>query len=498
MSESPERDEQREPLPLKDKRAVVMGLGLFGGGVAAARFLAKQGARVLVTDLRSAEQLAPSVEALAEFGDAIEFLLGEHREEDFKSAEVIVKNPAVRADNAYVAMAVEAGAHLTSEMNLFVERCKGELVALTGSNGKTTTTHLLAAILQEHEKRGGPKVWLGGNLGRSLLDDLPSIGADDLVVLELSSFQLMDMDRAEISPSISLVTNITPNHLDWHKDMAEYVRAKTAIFRHAGEASAAVLNADDAITSRLADNVPGRCAWYSLQALGTREGVCVSEGKALASPSLIANASAPVELFSTDELMLPGKHNLSNALGACACALLAGASVEAIHAAVKDFAGVEHRLEYVDTVKGVRYYNDSIATTPESTIAALRSFHQPISLLLGGSDKGLDYTELANEIAVTPNLRVVYVNGDIGPAMADAIHTACRARPDPARALRVENVASFDECVERAYRTAPADSVFLMSPATASFYEFTPGEKFRNFEHRGQHFKALVAALKLK
>lgn len=486
-------------LSLSGKRAVVMGLGLFGGGVAAARFLARQGASVLVTDLRDGHALAPSVEALAEFGDSITFRLGEHLESDFAACDLLVKNPAVRMDNAYVQIAANAGAQISSEMNLFIERCKGELIGVTGSNGKTTTTHLLDAILREHGERTDSKHWLGGNLGRSLLDDLEAIKEDQRVLLELSSFQLMDLDRVERSPSLALVTNITPNHLDWHADMAEYVRAKSSIFRHAKEQSACVLNADDPITSRLGDHVPGRCVWYSLKALeAERQGVWMRNGVALASQQIVADASGGEahELFRSDELKLPGPHNLSNALGAAAGALLAGASVEAVHAGITGFAGVEHRLEYVDSIRGVRFYNDSIATTPESTIAALRSFHRPIWLLLGGSDKGLDYTELANEIAVTPHLRVVYVNGPVGPSIADAIHQACRARPDPKRALRVEQPPSFDACVERAAKTASEGAVFLMSPATASFYEFAPGQKFKNFEHRGQHFKALVAKLK--
>lgn len=473
-----------------------MGLGLFGGGVAAARFLIKRGYDVLVTDLRKETELRESIEELA--GSPVTFCLGEHREDDFRDAHLVVKNPAVKPGNPYVTAARETGAVVTSEMNLFFEHCPATIIGITGSNGKTTTAYMTARMLEEcgvveqteskRQDAARKRIWLGGNLGRPLLDDVEKIAPDDIVVLEMSSFQLMDLDAAGRSPAIAAITNITPNHLDWHKDMAEYVRAKSAIFRHS--AGTAVLNAECPITARLASHVTGSLLRFGLGETRDREifirGNC----------AVLRTRGLETTLFLVDDVRLPGKHNLANALCAAALAHTAGATPEAISSALREFRGVEHRLEFVRDVRGIRYYNDSIATTPESTIAAIKSFDCPAFLLLGGSGKGLSYDELSETIAASPHIRTVYVTGGEATRIADAIHSACRRHPDPKRALVVEPVARFADAVERSVRSAPPGAVFLMSPACASFYEYEPGKRFRNFEHRGEYFKELVASLK--
>ncbi len=469
------------------RRAVVMGLGLFGGGVGAARHLARLGYQVLVTDLRSESELAPSLEAIADSG--VELRLGEHRDEDFTTAELVVMNPAVKPGNHYIDVARAAGVAVTTELRLFLEACPARVAGITGSNGKTTAAHMTAAMLRAVD---GARVWLGGNLGGSLLQDLPEMTPDDLVVLEISSFQLMDLDSAGISPPVAAITNITPNHLDWHRDLAEYVRAKAAIFRHQDTEDVAVLNMDDPVTKRLRDSAPGRVIGFSLlpgQAEARREG----ERFLLTRPS-----GETVELFRLQDLRVPGEHNQANALTAACVAHAMGASPAAIAAGLRGFRGVEHRLELVGEVRGVRWFNDSIATTPESTLAALASFRtHPVHLLLGGSSKGLSFDALADAIASHPSLAVVYVHGPTGTEIGEAIRRACARRPNPARGLRVEPLRNFAEAIERCARGANPGSVFLMSPACASFYEYAPGKKFANFEERGRHFKELVAGLQV-
>lgn len=469
-------------------RAVVMGLGLFGGGTGAVRHLVGKGYRVLVTDLRGEAELASSIAELADLN--IDYRLGEHRIADFQSADLVVKNPGVKPGSEYVEAAKRSGATITSELRLFMEDCPAMTVGVTGSNGKTTTAHMAAAMLRAEfgETR---RVWLGGNVGGSLLSDLPDIQPGDVVVLEISSFQLMDLDEAGLSPDIAAITNITPNHLDWHRDYAEYVRAKTAIYRHQAPENTVVLNADDPVTSRLHEGAPSRVVRFGLA--GSDGLNAWREGNSF---TLRMSDGKDTRLFSVEDVRLPGAHNLSNALCAACMASCAGATPRSIATALRSFRGVEHRLEPLGTVAGVRWYNDSIATTPESTIAALDSFdREPVALLLGGSDKGLAFDALAEAIARKRNVRVVYLDGPVAPKIASAIRRACTLAPDPLRNLNIESVTGFDEAIARAATHLESGSVFLMSPACASFYEYAPGKKFRNFEHRGQHFKALVAAL---
>lgn len=476
----------RELLHLPDPAqgpALIMGLGLFGGGVASARFLASLGYQLIVTDLRSSEALAESVAALDRL--PVEFRLGEHRPDDFARSAVIVKNPAVKPGNEFIAPCIERGQRITSDIELFCRACPAQRVlAVTGSNGKTTTAYMAHAMLEADASERGYRAWLGGNMGKPLLESLQDINPGDAVVLELSSFQLMDLDQAGYSPTVSAITNITPNHLDWHRDMAEYVRAKSAIFRHQSPNGVAVLNIDDPITARLADSAPGRIVRVT-----SRENTAADLHPTGEMAMLHGSA-----LFERSDLKLPGAHNFSNALVAAAMAASAAAQPASIRRGLQGFHGVEHRLEWVRTMRGVDWYNDSIATTPESTIAALRAFpDRPIYLLLGGSDKGLGYTELAEAIAMHQGMRVAYVTGPVGPRIAEAIHEACRRHPDPNRYLRVEPLAEFSKICERAKKTAAPGSVFLMSPACASFYEYEPGKSFRNFEERGRYFKQLVA-----
>ncbi len=566
----------------RGKRGLVMGLGVFGGGTESAKFLAGLCSSVVVTDLRGENVLADSVKELQ--GLPIEFRLGEHREDDFRNAQVVIHSPAVRPDNKYLQLAREAGAEVTMEMSLFVEACPARTIGITGSNGKTTSALLCYEMLCEVFERAQPelkgkwtdepatakgtvrrmpgvetqtgKVWLGGNCGQPLLNRVDDISADDVVVLELSSFQLQDWHRVQRSCDIALITNITPNHLDWHTGMDEYIHAKCAVFEYQPERRRTViLNLDDQRCRNLLELHPRlqsdrRDAWkapmlapvptdgkpfakgktgpqivnlamamgqdeteepqdaiigYSVDARAQRGSSVapaltrfvfaggrfeMSDGKQVeADPATLTEwrrGFAFVGALQRERLRLPGTFNWSNAAAAFAAASSALPDFRMapmLGRTLDRFRGVEHRLEFCGEVNGARCYNDSIATTPESTIAALSAFETGVHLLLGGSDKGLSYDALAQALAQHPGISGIYLQG----ANAAAIKAAIGEVP-------VHEFAGFDAACEAAFAKLQPGDAFLMSPASASFYEFAKGQRFTNFEHRGRHFKALVKA----
>ncbi|MBM4080733.1 MAG: UDP-N-acetylmuramoyl-L-alanine--D-glutamate ligase [Planctomycetes bacterium] len=453
----------------KGKRVTVMGLGLFGGGVGAARFLAKAGARVTVTDLKPADELAESVAQLS--GLPIEFHLGGHREADFSDTDLVVVSPAVPADSPFLDLARQRGVPLESEMNLFFRYCRAPILGITGSSGKSTTTALTHAMLAQWL---GSKAWLGGNIGRSLLEDLDAIAPDHLVVLELSSFQLQDLDRLARSPHISVVTNLAPNHLDRHKDLAEYIAAKKTILRHQREGDFAVLNADDREVATWGRGLKSKTVFFSVRS-PLKQGACVQNGQIV-----IADAEGTHTICSASELRLPGPHNLANALAATAAAWLAGARQDDIAHALRTFPGLEHRLEFVAEVAGVRYFNDSKATTPEASCIALRAFDAPIVLIAGGYDKGAPFDAFAAECA--QRAKHVVLIGKTAQKIA-ALIEAKRQGISPSLTL----APSFPSAVAAAKSAAAPGDIVLLSPACASY------DMFRNYEDRGNQFKSLVA-----
>lgn len=510
----------------KGKRALVMGLGLWQGGVEAVKFLHRWGAsEILVTDLRDETTLAPSLEAIKHI--PVTLRLGEHRESDFANAQVVIHSPAVRPDNKYLAAAREAGAEVTQEMSLFIEACPARTVGITGSNGKTTTTTLAYEMLRWSYAPGQatlwtqwadpmassevrdcveppeqpPSVWLGGNLGTPLINRLDEIRPRDIVVLELSSFQLMDWHRIGKSCDYSLITNITPNHLDWHRDFSEYSWAKQAIFRYG--AGQALLNADDPETARVFAGAPGNVSLFSLKLpagrtrLGQRDGQVVASGMGGQLTCLVESqesglAAALLPVARRADLRLPGDFNWANAVAAAALVsrIVRADSLENVPRALRTFRGVEHRLEPCGEIHGARVFNDSIATDPAATLAALSAFDKGIHLILGGGSKNIDYTELGRRIAAHGHIRAIYLQG----ATATAIKAAIDAASAGAKHLSPLHLcATFDEACELAFKALTPGDVLLMSPASTSFYEYAPGKKFANFEERGKHFKALVA-----
>ena len=421
-----------------------MGLGHFGGGLAAARWLARQGAIVTVTDLADEATLAESLTALQDEPIAA-FHLGGHREADFREADLVVVNPAVRPENPWLKIARDAGARLSSEIELFLEACPATTIGVTGSNGKSTTAAMTAAVL----RAAGRRTWLGGNIGVSLLEHLDEIGPEDWAVLELSSFQLWRLGPEVHMPHVAVVTGCTPNHLDWHGSFDEYVAAKQRMLLGQTAGDLTVLNTRDAEVA----------SWRSM---------------------VRVRLLPPVEDRDIPPLPVPGQHNRSNAACAAAAALGAGCSAEAIRRGLDTFHPLPQRLQRFAAIQGRFFYNDSASTTPESTIAALQSLDQPVWLLAGGRDKGCDLGSLA--AAVAKHVRGAAFFGGVGPHLRNMVtaekpQCLCTATDTLAEALRW--------CWDR---SSPGDAI-LLSPACAS------SDQFRNFRCRGEQFVELVHAL---
>jgi UDP-N-acetylmuramoylalanine--D-glutamate ligase len=454
------------------KRVTIMGLGFFGGSIGLARYLVSQGAQVTITDLKPAAELQDSVAALD--GLPVRFVLGGHELADFTDVDMVFASPAVRKDSAYLTAARARGVPIDTEMNLFMRSCRGTIIGVTGSNGKTTTTSLIGAML----RTANPRTQIGGNIGRSLLPEVETIEPGDPVVLELSSFQLEDLAVVGRSPHIGVLLNLSPNHLDRHGDMETYLAAKMHIFAQQGPADVAILNADDPRLQPLVGQLRGQVRLFS-GAHAVEDGAYV-EGDRL----VVARSGAASEVCRVGEIPLLGAHNVANVLAAMAAADAWGVSPATMRAAIRAFPGVEHRLEHVRTLQGVSFYNDSIATTPTGTQAALAAMQQPVWLIAGGYDKGLPFHALGETIA--RRVKGVFLIGTTAPQIAQAI-TEARLPGRDLPAIRV--CRDLREAVQAAFGAACPGEVVLLSPACASY------DQFRNFVERGRLFKQLVLAL---
>ncbi len=446
---------------LKGQRVTVMGLGLFGGGVGAARFLVREGAVVTVTDLRPQKDLRASVRALN--GLPIAFKLGGHEETDFRNADLIVANPAVPRSSQYLKIAESAGVSITSEICLFVERCPAPIIGVTGSSGKTTTTSLIGEMLKRKDKR----TRIGGNIGGSLLDELEMLHADVPVVLELSSFQLDRLGELPWSPHIAVITNFAPNHIDVHGSLQAYRKAKQQIVIHQTKSDWTIVNGEDAEVSRWAGT--GQRVVFAVEGEGD---VFVREGKI---QHRIGGDGQTI--CSVDTIFLRGRHNLSNALSATGAAIVSGVSEEDIADVLRTFQGVPHRLEQVAEVNGVLYVNDSIATSPDRTRTALMAYDKPIVLIAGGYDKGIAFDDLG--MAIEEKVAHLIAMGKTG----DAIAATAKGKTN------IHRVENLEEAMGCATGLAQAGDVVLLSPASASY------DQFRNFEERGDQFREWVQKL---
>ena len=374
------------------------------------------------------------------------------------------RTPGMHPDIPALKALRESGAQITSEMEVFFTLCPCKIIGVTGSDGKTTTTTLIAELL----KAAGKTVWLGGNIGTPLLPLCQQMQADDYAVVELSSFQLIDMRH---SPDVAVVTNLAPNHLDVHKDMDEYVEAKTNIFKFQTGENTLILNADNAITSGFAGNGSTR---YFARIGKTDNGVCLNG-------EMICRDGKPV--LDTKDILLPGVHNVENYMAAI-LAVEGLVDDEKIRHVAKTFGGVEHRIELVRVKDGVRYYNDSIASSPTRTMAGLRSFPEKVLLIAGGYDKHIPYDVLGPEIC--EHVKILVLGGATGPLIRKAVENAAQYRTG---APEILDCADFTQAVCAAVKAAEAGDVVLMSPASAAF------DQFKNFMERGAYFKRLVKEL---
>lgn len=455
-------------MPLNDdetfrkKRVTIMGLGSFGGGIGAARFIGGLGARVTITDVKGEESLRESIEALRGLG--IRFVLGRHEMSDFTGADMVVVSPAVPRDSEFVMAARAAGAVLTTELGLFVERCPAGICGVTGSNGKTTTVSMLKSIL-EHT---GERYFVGGNIGGSLLTELDRIAPGDRVVIEISSFQLEWLDELSWSPRIAAILNIMPNHLDRHGTFENYRDAKAVILTHQKPDDTTVLVRDDPGSAGMQGRVWGTLVWAGTILDG--DGVTVEEGWIVDR-----RRNRAVRICELSRLLVPGKHNVLNALAASACALELGIGHSVIGAGLASFRGVPHRLEYLGERSGVLFFNDSKATTPEAAAAAVASFGQPVIPILGGYDKGMSFEAMTGNMA--GRVRWAALIGET----AERIEKELQRAGIPSK--RFQSLAeAFNGCMEHACQ----GDIVVLSPGCASY------DMFNNYEERGGLFREIV------
>ncbi len=440
---------------IQEKKIAVLGLGVSNRPLV--KLLLEFGCSVVGCDRTPREKLDADVLELEKMGCVLH--LGENYLKDVH-ADLVFRTPGMHPENPDLVALREKGAEVTSEMEVFFEVCPCRILAVTGSDGKTTTTSLIAAML----KAAGKTVWLGGNIGTPLLPLCRQMKETDIAVVELSSFQLMDMKR---SPSVAVVTNLAPNHLDVHKGMDEYILAKTNIFCFQSTEDTLILNADNAITDRFA----GVGITRKFSRKQKTNGVWERDG-------MIYRGNIPV--LETKDILIPGDHNIENYMAAI-LAVDGLVSDDVICQVAKTFCGVEHRIELVREKDGVRFYNDSIASSPSRTIAGLRSFDQKVILIAGGYDKKVPFDVLGPEICA--HVSKLFLNGATAGQIREAVETCTAEKP---QIVMCEN---FEAAVRSAVAAAQAGDVVLMSPASPAF------DQFKNFMVRGEFFKKLITEL---
>lgn len=450
---------------LQGKRVAVIGIGV--SNTPLIKTLLGAGISVTACDKSPRENFGSLAEELESLGATLR--LGETYL-DGLDQDVIFRSPGIRPDIPPFLAAMEKGSVLTSEMEVFFQVCPCKIIAVTGSDGKTTTTSLIAEML----KNAGRTVHVGGNIGKPLLSEADAMGKDDVAVLELSSFQLMTL---QASPDIAVFTNLSPNHLDVHKSMEEYAQAKENIFSHQGPGDLAIFNQDNDLTQEMAARAPGRVMRFSRQG-PVEEGTYVEDGMIY-----VAHNGQKRALFAADRILIPGQHNVENYLAAIA-AVQGLVPDEVILHTAETFPGVEHRIELVRTKDGVRYYNDSIASSPTRTLAGLRSFHQKVILIAGGYDKKIPFDVLGK--AVQDHVKTLVLTGHTAEKIRQAVVLA-EGYQEGHPAILMED--DFKQAVLAASQAAQEGDVVILSPACASF------DHFKNFAQRGQTFKAIVNEL---
>lgn len=434
-----------------------MGLGIHGGGEGVVRYLVNKGAMVTVTDLKTKDQLAPTLKRISDL--PVKYVLGKHREVDFKNTDFVVRNPDVPVNSLFLKVARQHKKPILMEINLFWEECsrfREKIIGVTGTKGKTTTT----VLIQQALSSAGLRVVAGGNLGVSMLEIIPKIDKDTWVVLELSSWQLEGLREQQDSPHISLITNIFPDHLNRYSSMEDYVAAKRLIFSSQNKNDYLILNQENSWTKKIQQESLGRVVLFSKK---------------------------DVPKGWRSKIQLPGKHNLTNIAAVLAVAKVLKLKKSSIKKGIVDFTGLSHRLEFVDSVAGVKFYNDSAATNPTATQMAIKSFSQPLVLIMGGADKNLDFVTLIKTAQKQKNLKAIIL---LAGSATDKIKAEIKKQ-----ALKTTIFGPFDKllpAVTMSYQVAKADDIVLLSPAAASF------NMFKNEFDRGNQFKKIINDLAQK
>lgn len=449
---------------VKGKNVLVLGLGRFGGGVEVVKFLINNNAKVRVSDSSNPQFLSDSINNLKDF--PVEFRFGPHREEDLGGIDLVVVNPAITLHHPYLTLIANKKIPITTEVNLFFERCRGKIIAVTGTNGKETVINLIAQILIKM----GQKVLIGGNIGHPLINQLDQISKGTQVIFELSSFQLERLKLIKKRPEIAIITNIFSDHLDWHSSQANYIDAKFEIFNGQKPTDLAIVNIDDPIIAENISRIKSRLVKVS--STGGQADVGVKNNQ------IVALANGQAEILSSTNLTLPGRHNLENVALACACAWELGAGQRDIEPVVTNFVGVKNALEFLGSKNGIDYFNDSEATNPQATIAAINSFDRPTWIILGGYDKKIDYQPMLKLIA--KKACGVAIIGQL----ADQFSRWLSAAKSPVKFINAKNLATAFSWIQE---NSKSGEIVLLSPGTSSY------DQYKNLGERAEEFKKLVS-----
>lgn len=454
-----------------------MGLGLNQGGLGVTQFLVKAGAQILVTDLKTKEELNPSLEKLKGFN--IKYVLGQHREEDFINTDMVIQNPAIPHDSKYLKIARSQGIPIETDLGFFFQLCPSKkIIAIAGTKGKSTVSFLVYHIFKEAQK----EVVLAGNIGISVLDILEKITPQTWVILEISTWQMEGMKKYKFRPQTAVLTNILPDHLDRYPNFKEYASAEKLIFKQQRSNDNLVVNFDNEETIQVKEETKSQVYWFSTKKK-------IDLGSYLEKDNLVFQSGEhKIPFAKISNLTLPGPHNLENILAAGTVGFIHKIPAEIILRAIKNFPGLPYRLEFIREFKGIKFYNDSCSTTPEATLAALESFtQQPIILILGGKDKKLDYEKLGKVIGENKEIKKIILLQHPDYDASPKIFSALKKHLDPEKIILASNLKIG---VEAALQKAQPNEIILLSPAAASF------GMFKNEFDRGDQFNTAVKNLK--
>ena len=467
----------KNPEDLKNKRITIMGLGLNQGGLGVARFLAKAGAKILVTDLKTEKELGPSLEKLKSFD--VEYILGRHREEDFINTDMVIQNPAVPHNSKYLKIARKHKIPIKTDLDLFFQLCPSKnIIAVAGTKGKSTVSQLIYHIFKEAQK----DTILAGNIGISVLDILEKINPQTWVILEISTWQMEGIKDRKFKPHTAVLTNILPDHLDRYSNFEKYTQAEKLIFKYQQSNDNLVVNFDNKEAHRAKGETNSKVYWFSAKEK-------IEPGCYLENDNLVFQSGAYKTTFAKiSDLPLPGPHNLKNILAASTVGFIHNVPDEIILKALKSFPGVPYRLEFIGEFKGIKFYNDTCATTPEATLAALESFPgQAIILFLGGKDKKLNYENFGIAIGQNKKIKKIILLQHPDYDASLKILSALKKHLDSEKIIQTSNLKVG---VEIALQQAKANDLILLSPAAASF------GMFKNEFDRGDQFNKIVRNLK--